>query len=341
MHSVGRPQLAQHWVRSAPGWLVSALVHTVLLTLCGFYTVQFGEPGSAIVVATASATPDVVPEVEVPVFLRDPGQLDTPTLVESDAVDPVPLELDLPLEDPRMEPVFEWETADARSEASAAGAKVSGSQGGAARNGASGAGAQFYGIQAQGDRFVFIVDSSTSMRLKFGEALQELDRSVRQLTPDQQFYVIFFDRDAERLRLGEWNPSRTRYSFNSRPESDFVAPTTENLDGLVQWMRTIQLEGETNPHSAIVFTLKKLQPDAIFLLSDGEFTDGGETEAYLLQNNFHDDAGNLRRPRSIVHCVGFYSRAGEVTLKRIAVANGGSYRFVNPPPGYFSAWGMF
>jgi hypothetical protein len=30
-----------------------------------------------------------------------------------------------------------------------------------------------------------------------------------------------------------------------------------------------------------------------------------------------------------VHCVGFYSRQGEVTLQRIAAANGGTYRFVN------------
>ncbi len=200
---------------------------------------------------------------------------------------------------------------------------------------ASGGGAQFYGIQAQGDRFVFIVDSSTSMRLKFADALRELESAVRRLGQDQLFYVIFFDRDTERLKLGKWNFKHTRYSLKSRPEPGFVSPTTENIDGLIQWMSTIQLEADTNPHGAVVYALQKLHPDAIFLLSDGEFHDGGETENYLLRNNFSEHSTDGRQPKTIVHCVGFYSREGEVTLQRIAAANGGTYRFVGPPPGYF------
>jgi hypothetical protein len=205
-------------------------------------------------------------------------------------------------------------------------------------------GAQFFGIQATGDRFVFIVDSSTSMTPRFDDAKRELESAVRRLKADQWFYVIFFDREMKPVRLGEWNSKRTRYLLNRRPEPDLVPATAQNVDGLVQWMNTIQLDSETNPYPAVVHALETLRPDAVFLLSDGEFRDNGATELFLLRNNLVVDPELGRDPKVVVHCVGFHSRLGEPTLQRIAAANGGTYRFVEPPPGLqpslfpFSHW---
>ena len=194
--------------------------------------------------------------------------------------------------------------------------------------------AQFFGVQATGNDFVFIVDSSMSMTQKFADAKRELEYSIRQLSPQQRFYVIFFDRNAEHMVLGKFDKQRKLFVFHDAPEPDLVPATTQNIVAFVQWMNTIQLEFATNPYMATFFAINELKPDAIFLLSDGEFTDRGATEWFLLESNAVVDAAGKRQPRSVVHCIGFYSREGEITLKRIAAANGGTYRFVEPPPGY-------
>ncbi|MFM8328548.1 MAG: hypothetical protein ACKN9U_27130, partial [Pirellulaceae bacterium] len=59
-----------------------------------------------------------------------------------------------------------------------------------------GAGASFFGVSALGSRFVFVVDSSTSMRgMRWESAVEELQRSIESLAPNQRFAVICFDHD--------------------------------------------------------------------------------------------------------------------------------------------------
>jgi hypothetical protein len=118
-----------------------------------------------------------------------------------------------------------------------------------------------------------------------------------------------------------------------RPEPGLVRATDENIEGCVRWMHLVQLGHSTNPHTAMAFALEKLDPHAIFLLSDGEFTDGGLTEQFLQDENIIDDPIHGPRAQVIIHCIGFYSREGEVTLQRIARTHGGTYRFVAPPAG--------
>jgi hypothetical protein len=190
-------------------------------------------------------------------------------------------------------------------------------------------GAQFYGIQAPGSRFVFIVDSSASMQIKFHEAKRELEQAVCGLDEGQLFYVIFFDQKTKRLRLGRWTHRGKRFTLRRQPEKDLVPANDENIESLIHWMNTIELGPDTNPYPAVTYALRKLEPDAIFLLSDGEFRDGGRTEAFLKKENC---LPTLPGPKTIVHCVGFYSRVGEITLERIAKDNGGTYRFINSPP---------
>ena len=128
-------------------------------------------------------------------------------------------------------------------------------------------GAEFYGIRADGNTFVFIVDRSNSMRGdRLAEAKNELMYAVRKLTPDQRFYVIFFAGLTEFMRL----------KGTPVPETEPVAATTENLARLQAWVDSVQVEPWTNPFEAVEFALR-LSPDAIFLLSDGEFTDNGRT----------------------------------------------------------------
>ncbi len=325
-----------HLFRSTPSWLISALAHTGLLIACAMITVSNARHSTAVVIRSLSDDRYVEPDISPPLLLKDPVRDDTPPQPNTDAQPDIALELKLPAVDPSTDVPSQFGVIRGFGDAQSASLKAAGgARSGEVTNREGHEGTQFCGIQAQGNRFAFIVDSSTSMRFKFADALRELTNAVQQLGPEQKFYVIFFDRDAERLRLGSWNLKHTRFSLKHRPESDFVAATPDNLHGLLQWMNTIQLEPDTNPYSAVVFAIKKLKPDAIFLLSDGEFHDGGSTESFLLHENLVEHPTDGPQPKTIVHCVGFYSREGEVTLRRIATANRGTYRFVAPPPGFF------
>jgi hypothetical protein len=180
--------------------------------------------------------------------------------------------------------------------------------------------AEFFGVQARGRTFVFVVDSSNSMRVgKLDAAKEELLYAIRRLSPDQLFYVIFFNGNTVPMMLGD----------TGEPEPEPVPATTENFLRLEQWVDTVHVDPWTDPHVAMQRAVE-MSPDAIFLLSDGRFTDRGETIRYLKRENYVRDSKG-RRPKVVIHTVGFHQRDGEATLKNIARSYGGSYRFIPPP----------
>jgi hypothetical protein len=175
-------------------------------------------------------------------------------------------------------------------------------------------GAEFFGVHAAGTRFVFVVDSSRSMRgRKWATACRELLDSVARLNGQQSFYVIFFDVD-------------THPMFDRRkPERQLIPVTTSNQKRLKRWLPSIKLGVDTRPLEAMRLALR-FKPDAIFLLSDGEFAD--PTRNFLLLENVREaDDGSLE-PQVPVHTVGFHSFAAQAVLRPIAIENGGVYRFV-------------
>jgi hypothetical protein len=152
---------------------------------------------------------------------------------------------------------------------------------------------------------------------KFADAKRELLYAVGKLDKSQFFYVIFFDYGAKPMFAGRNTPRETRA----------LAATRENVQRLKRWLPSIENGGQTNPFEAVQLALE-LMPDAIFILSDGEFTDGGQTERFLAANNVLDDPLEGRRPKTVVHTIAFHSRAGEPTMQAIAERHGGTYEFV-------------
>lgn len=194
------------------------------------------------------------------------------------------------------------------------------SAGGGLESALEGEGAEFFGVQARGSKFVFVVDSSNSMRRgKLDAAKEELLYAVRRLSSDQRFYVIFFNGNTVPMSLDE----------SGEPEPEPLPATTENILRLEAWIDAVEVDPWTNPHEAMRQAIALL-PDAIYLLSDGRFTDRGETVRFLKKENYVCDAKG-RRPKVVIHTVGFHQRDGEPTLKRIARSYGGAYRFVPPP----------
>jgi hypothetical protein len=181
-------------------------------------------------------------------------------------------------------------------------------------------GAEFFGLPAKGDKFVFVVDNSNSMRSgKLEAAKQELLYAIQRLSADQSFYVFFFHGTAVPMSLND----------TGEPEPEPLLASTENIAKLQAWVATVEVAPWTDPSQAMRRALTML-PDAIYLLSDGKFTDRGETVRLLKRDNFVRDTEG-RRPKVVVHTVGFHNRDGEPTLKNIARSYGGTYRFVPPP----------
>lgn len=200
----------------------------------------------------------------------------------------------------------------ARALAMGGGSEESENEGGGATQGSSDSpGASFFGTRAYGNRFVFVIDSSTSMIGPRWEALRlELNRALRSLSPDQEFFVISFDSTAHPMFGG------------TPPYGKFLKPTEENIARLNRWVSSINHVGATQPASAVGIALR-LEPDAIFLLSDGEIRDATLFDLRTY-NRFEDNAGSVKVTVPI-HTVLLFSNVGYLTLKAIADENDGVF----------------
>ena len=172
--------------------------------------------------------------------------------------------------------------------------------------GAGGGGAEFFGVEAQGRRFVFIVDVSGSMR--FGGRIErlrtELIESVNAMQEGSEVLIVLFSDDAQ--ILGGGRPAWTSISTRSR----------SNIRRSVEQIVT---RGGTLPLPAFreAFALRP-HADAIYFMTDGEFpSDQGEQ---ILFDN--------KDPRIPIHCIAFMSQFAEPMMKRIAQHSGGTYTYI-------------
>jgi hypothetical protein len=171
--------------------------------------------------------------------------------------------------------------------------------------------AKFFGTKIEGHRIVFVLDNSGSMtggRLE--TVIDELIRCIDSLTPDQEFYIVFY--------------SDTIYPlFYPDPVDRYIAPTDRNKRLLAAWLDT----GELCLGDAIVEALSAaamIEPDTVFLLSDGR-TQGERKMAFLL------DARNRNFP---IHTVGVGLGKGSFArqnLQQVALANAGEFRESDVP----------
>lgn len=179
---------------------------------------------------------------------------------------------------------------------------------------------QFAGIAGGGNHFVYLVDSSHSM-LRFAEARAELLRSVDALQPDQRFYVVFYDEQPKYMCI----------THPGRQEAESVYATAANKQALRNWAMTIVQQRGQSPPDVLRFAFG-LQPDVIFLLSDGQFS--ARTETVIREENRRGNLFGEGGPISIIHTIRFpgvstsEGRNAEQQMQRIAQENGGQYRSV-------------
>ena len=169
-------------------------------------------------------------------------------------------------------------------------------------------GASFFGTSSKGNRLVFVIDKSGSMKQRTGQenrldkAKLELKRTLEALSPEKEFFIFFYDSVALPM-----------------PGGKLLKATPENISKAIKWIDTVGCNGGTQPMAALngAFNLKA---ETIWLLTDGVF--------------FNTDSliNGIRTSNAVVkariNTVAFMERRGEKALKQIAVESGGTYRFV-------------
>ena len=178
----------------------------------------------------------------------------------------------------------------------------------------------FFGIEATGNRIVYLIDMSPSMaagdyRRRFDRAVDEVLRSVDLLRPDQEFYVYLF--------------CFRNIPMNFGPKArSFCPPTAEYKDQLKRWLQSVRLQSGTDPRVSLVEALKQ-KPTCVFLLSDGEFNGvrfrsgkyGNKVTAVELAKRYN-------KTSCPIHTIGLEDSANQIDMTRIAEQSGGIYKFV-------------
>ncbi|MEW4528706.1 vWA domain-containing protein [Maioricimonas sp. JC845] len=183
----------------------------------------------------------------------------------------------------------------------------SGSGTGSGEGAGDGDGSSFFGLNAAGRKFVFVVDGSGSMnrpfpgpaKTRFGRVKLELIRTIQQMNEEQQFFIIFFNDDAI--------PMPATRMMEAVPASQY---------NYLHWMTGVKAKGETDPEAALMLALR-LQPDVIYFLTDGMFK-------YRVIERVRE----ANRGRVAIHTIGFGDDEAEKFMKQIARQNFGAYQFI-------------
>ena len=164
-------------------------------------------------------------------------------------------------------------------------------------------GNSFFGAASRGNKFVFIIDKSSSMGGdRLAAANEELCRTLNGLKATNKFMVYFFSDNAESM------PART-----------MLSGTPKNIRWAVKWVRTRSVQGGTDPRQALHWCFN-LRPDTVWLLTDGQFSDEGGVLDTIATGN--------RQLKARINTVAFHVKDGADILQRIARENDGKYRFV-------------
>ena len=194
---------------------------------------------------------------------------------------------------------------------------------------------EFFGSHAYGNRFVFVLDISTSMSARNGDRFErakaELLRSVSKLTPQQSYYVLLFSWQTIYM-YGYPN----RYAYKNRRTAaeedplEYIPATAENLDQLRFWLSRVRLLGGTDPRRALSVA-HSMQPDAIFLLSDGQFNRTAERpgEGWINKQDIPDSATVAAGVKIAllgvpVHTIAYENPLTRNAMREIAQITGGS-----------------
>lgn len=176
------------------------------------------------------------------------------------------------------------------------------------QGGSGGGGAKFFGVEARGSRFAYVVDVSGSMEgSKLATLKRELSVSIDGLAENAQFLVFLFESQFQTLGTRD----------------KWMNADSKNKIWLIQQLAAVTARGGTEPAGAFVaaFGLRP-RPDAIYFMTDGLF-DAAVAERVAALN---------KTGRKVpIHCIAFGERGSESLMRKIAEMSGGTYTFIEGP----------
>lgn len=190
------------------------------------------------------------------------------------------------------------------------GGDIAGGGGGLGVGGSGGGGTSFFGLEAKGSRFAFIVDVSGSMSVgsKLPALKSELIKSVVALGEGGQYIVVPFATGADALM------GRREWVHSDEPGKRWARQNVTQL----------QSGGNTNPKPAfdIVFAMRP-KPEAIFFLTDGEFEPSVADEVRIMNSEY----------RIPINTICLETQESQALMQQIAKESGGTFKYVGNSAG--------
>jgi hypothetical protein len=163
----------------------------------------------------------------------------------------------------------------------------------------------FFGVQAEGRFFCYVIDVSGSMEQNGGmlKLRMELERSLSSLPRGTRFAVLPFNHTLRDL------------------QSQWTAASPAKASDLGQRLSRIGAKGGTNPAPAFDWAFRRLnpRPDAIFFMTDGQVKQEKQLLSQLATLN-------ANMPRTRIHTIGLGGGADLRFLDQLASQHGGSSR---------------
>lgn len=146
------------------------------------------------------------------------------------------------------------------SSASLMGAGYGGGTGGEGR-GLAGPACSFFGAVGNAYKVVYVVDISGSLGIYLEDIKRRANESIRGLTPTQQFQILTYVSDREGKRPIEFAAGRLTYA------------NEKNKTAATEFTKNLKVErGAFDPVQALTKAYG-LQPELIYLLSDGDYVE--------------------------------------------------------------------
>ncbi len=297
-------------IHGLPSWMVSLAVHLALILILAISSIGIGAGQRRLELEFADASEPfetMLTEIEFETVTIPNEQ----ELLDQDQTEKLESEeVLIPLE---MLEVISAETSLAKTADLGPLSGLTDKQ--ATRSGKKGESANFFGTRSYGSRFVFVIDCSLSMKgNRWYRAVKELDSAIDGLEKGQEFLVLLYN-------------DRTSVMMDVRPDSAaLVRSTPDNKQAYRRWLRKQRTQGGTFPSTAMYIALA-MDPDAIFLLSDGELQDN--TRGLLQFWNAEQRRSDGTESRIPIHTISLGGPGqGQEMMRTIAKENEGEFTWI-------------
>ena len=306
-----------HSIRGMTGWMISMVVHLTLILLLAVFTLGVaGSKPISLQIDASSPSEDLV-TLDVVIDANTGADLQ----LNMEAAEPVEVTQEdelAPLLTDALELTGPQSLQDDYEPISSSGVdRILGQTRQESTDGV-----KFFGVRGKGSRFVFIIDCSGSMDeyRRWRRAVRELKTSINNLMEPQQFLVLLYNSYTVAM---------------NNQDARLVTANRENQATAITWLSKQTPFGNTYVATSLK-TAFELRPDAIFLLSDGEFDDLPLVKTVL--QHYNGAGGKANQVASLgspldrmipVHTISLGGKAGAWTMRQIAEQNQGTHTIID------------